>query len=90
MSLGGNKALLLLCRHSNSYCTIVWSSLQRCVQVESSFSINARGSTIPDMAGINDKFMSNKVSRDTAKMTTSGSQRGERVKILVVGAPMVR
>ena len=41
------------------------------------------------MAGINDKFMSTKVSRDTAKMTTSGSQRGERVKRLVVGAPTV-
>ena len=33
------------------------------------------------------KFILNKVSRDTAKMTTSGSQRGKRVKMLVVGAP---
>ena len=38
------------------------------------------------MADIIDKFIPNKVSRDTAKMTTSGSQRGERVKRLVVGA----
>ena len=35
------------------------------------------------------KFILNKVSRDTAKMTTSGSQRGKRVKMLVFGAPMV-
>ena len=41
------------------------------------------------MADIVDKFIPNKVSRDTAKMTTSGSQRGERVKMLVVGAPTV-
>ena len=32
------------------------------------------------MADIVDKFILTKVSRDTAKMTTSGSQRGERVK----------
>ena len=41
------------------------------------------------MADIIDKFIPNKVSRDTAKMTTSGSQRGERVKRLIVGAPTV-
>ena len=41
------------------------------------------------MADIIDKFIPTKVSRDTAKMTTSGSQRGERVKRLVVGAPTV-
>ena len=35
------------------------------------------------------KFIPNKVSRDTAKMTTSGSQRGKRVKMLVAGAPTV-
>ena len=64
-------------------------SLQRCIHAESSFSSNAHGSTIPDRADIIDKFILNKVSRDTAKMTTSGSQRGKRVKMLVVGAPMV-
>jgi hypothetical protein len=35
------------------------------------------------------KFIPNKVSRDTAKMTTRGSQRGKRVKMLVFGAPTV-
>ena len=87
MLLGGNETLVVLCRHGNSYCTIVWPFLQRCIQAESSFSSNAHGFTIPDRADIIDKFILNKVSRDTAKMTTSGSQRGKRVKMLVVGAP---
>ena len=88
-SLGENETLLVLCRHGNSYFTIVWSPLQRCIPAESSFSSNAHGSTIPDRADIIDKFIPNKVSRDTAKMTTSGSQRGKRVKMLVAGAPTV-
>ena len=79
-SLGGNEASLVLCRHGKSYFAIMWSPLQRCIPAESSFSSNAHGSTIPDMADIIDKFILNKVSRDTAKMTTSGSQRGKRVK----------
>ena len=79
--------MVVLCRHGNSYCTILWSLLQRGIHAESSFSSNAHGSTIPDRADIIDKFIPNKVSRDTTKMTTSGSQRGKRVKMLVVGAP---
>ena len=35
----------------------------------------------PEMADIVDKFILNKVSRGTAKMITSGSQRRERVEI---------
>ena len=88
-SLGGNETLVVLCRHGNSYFTILWSLLQRGIHAESSFSSNAHGFTIPDRADIIDKFIPNKVSRDTAKMTTSGSQRGKRVKMLVVGAPVV-
>ena len=88
-SLGGNETLVVLCRHGNSYFTILWSLLQRGIHAESSFSSNAHGSTIPDRADIIDKFIPNKVSRDTTKMTTSGSQRGKRVKMLVFGAPMV-
>jgi hypothetical protein len=59
------------------------------VSTQSRYSSNAHGSTIPDRADIIDKFILNKVYRDTAKMTTSGSQRGKRVKMLVFGAPMV-